>query len=119
MKIWYLYIYIGGKHENVRLCIEKFESFSCSLNLTEIQKFIFAERALRGISFSFLKIESNTRSLIEFKEALITEFSTQINCAEIHEIISHLCKSDKKSPFEYFLIMKEMASRIDIYNHTH
>lgn len=65
------------KDENVQLWFDKYESFTfCSLfHLSDIQKFIFAERQLSGISS--LLIKSNIHSFVELKNVLLIEFGTQ------------------------------------------
>lgn len=52
-------IFTGEKHETVYSWTDKFESFSCFINLSEIQKLIFDERVIGGIASLFVISEKS------------------------------------------------------------
>lgn len=62
----------------------------------------------------FIQSEKNIRSWIDLKKALKQEFSSYLNSAQLHKMLADRKKGYNESTQEYFLIMKELASRGDV-----
>ncbi|XP_067120962.1 uncharacterized protein [Centruroides vittatus] len=97
-------------HENVIRWIEHFENISKLFSLSELQKFIFAKRSLGGNASLFVRTVPEINSWQRLKQALIDEFSFEINSAKLHEILSKRTMQDSESVQEYYLKMKELCN---------
>lgn len=100
----------GETYENVNNWIKHFENVSQMFSLSDLQKFIFAIRALGVIAQLFVKTEIEINSWQKLKHALIEEFSFEINSANLHELLSKRKMKGSETAQEYFLKMKELSS---------
>ncbi|GBL73720.1 hypothetical protein AVEN_230706-1 [Araneus ventricosus] len=97
-------------HENIANWLDHFENISQLFSLSDLQKFIFAKRSLGGTAALFVRTEPQINSWQKLKQALIDEFSFEINSAHLHELLSKRKMRDSESAPEYFLKMKELCS---------
>ncbi|GBM30936.1 Retrovirus-related Pol polyprotein from transposon 297 [Araneus ventricosus] len=97
-------------HENIANWLDHFENISQLFSLSDLQKFIFAKRSLGGTAALFVRIEPQINWWQKLKQALIDEFSFEINSAHLHELLSKRKMRDSESAPEYFLKMKELCS---------
>lgn len=97
-------------HENVIHWIEHFENISKLFNLSDLQKFIFAKRSLGGNASLFVRTVPDINSWQKLKQALIDEFSVEINSAKLHELLSKRKMQETESVREYYLKMKELCN---------
>ncbi|GBN24637.1 Transposon Ty3-G Gag-Pol polyprotein [Araneus ventricosus] len=97
-------------HENIANWLDHFENISQLFSLSDLQKFIFAKRSLGGTAALFVRTEPQINSWQKLKQALIDEFSFEINSAHLHELLSKRKMKDSESASEYFLKMKELCS---------
>jgi len=97
-------------HENIITWVNHFENMSKLFNLSDVQKFIFAKRSLIGVASLFVRTEPNINSWLKLKNALIKEFSHDINSAHLHEILNNRKIQEKETVQEYFLKMKEISN---------
>ncbi|GBN36309.1 hypothetical protein AVEN_228047-1 [Araneus ventricosus] len=97
-------------HENIANWLDHFENISQLFSLSDLQKFIFAKRSLGGIAALFVRTEPQINSWKKLKQALIDEFSFEINSAHLHELLSKRKMRDSESAPEYFLKMDELCS---------
>ncbi|GBO45647.1 Retrovirus-related Pol polyprotein from transposon 297 [Araneus ventricosus] len=97
-------------HENIANWLDHFENISQLFSLSDLQKFIFAKRLLGGTAALFVRTEPQINSWQKLKQALIDEFSFEINSAHLHELLSKRKIRDSESAPEYFLKMKELCS---------
>ncbi|GBN79981.1 hypothetical protein AVEN_94280-1 [Araneus ventricosus] len=97
-------------HENIANWLDHFENISQLFSLSDLQKFIFAKRSLGGTAALFVRTEPQINSWQKLKQALIEEFSFEINSAHLHELLSKRKMRDSESATEYFLKMKELCS---------
>ncbi|GBM85133.1 hypothetical protein AVEN_67794-1 [Araneus ventricosus] len=97
-------------HENIANWLDYFENISQLFSLSDLQKFIFAKRSLGGTAALFVRTEPQINSWQNLKQALIDEFSFEINSAHLHELLSKRKMRDSESAPEYFLKMKELCS---------
>ncbi|GBO02960.1 hypothetical protein AVEN_100212-1 [Araneus ventricosus] len=97
-------------HENIANWLDHFENISQLFSLSDLQKFIFAKRSLGGTAALFVRTEPQINSWQKLKQALIDEFSFEINSAHLHELLSKRKMRDFESAPEYFLKMKELCS---------
>ncbi|CAL1271215.1 unnamed protein product [Larinioides sclopetarius] len=96
-------------HENIVNWIDHFENISELFSLSDLQKFVFAKRSLGGTAALFVRTEPELNSWQKLKQALIHEFSFEINSANLHELLSKRKIRDSESALEYFLKMKELC----------
>ncbi|GBM01523.1 hypothetical protein AVEN_85733-1, partial [Araneus ventricosus] len=97
-------------HENIANWLDHFENISQFFSLSDLQKFIFAKRSLGGTAALFVRTEPQINSWQKLKQALIDEFSFEINSAHLHELLSKRKMRDSESALEYFFKMKELCS---------
>ncbi|GBN42425.1 hypothetical protein AVEN_109725-1, partial [Araneus ventricosus] len=97
-------------HENIANWLDHFENISQLFSLSDLQKFIFAKRSLGGTAALSVRTEPQINSWQKLKQALIDEFSFEINSAHLHELLSKRKMRDSESAPEYFLKMKELCS---------
>ncbi|GBM17825.1 Retrovirus-related Pol polyprotein from transposon 297 [Araneus ventricosus] len=97
-------------HENIANWLDHFENISQLFSLSDLQKFIFAKRSLGGTAALFVRMGPQINSWQKLKQALIDEFSFEINSAHLHELLSKRKMRDSESAPEYFLKMKELCS---------
>lgn len=100
----------ANSHENINVWVQQFETVSNMLNLTEMQKFIFAKRSLGGNALLFIKTEIDIDSWEKLKHALVREFATDTNSAGLHELLSRRKMKDTENAFEYFLHMRAIGN---------
>ncbi|GFS42999.1 c2H2-type domain-containing protein [Trichonephila inaurata madagascariensis] len=77
----------GERHENVLHWIENFEAQSELLSLSEVHKFIYAKRCLRGNASLVVRSETGINSWKQLKDLLTEEFKISFNSAEAHEML--------------------------------
>lgn len=99
-----------GKYP-VEKWIRDFEDLIQLLGWSELHAFIFAKKSLSGLAKLFIESENNIKSWNSLKNALISEFSTRVNSAELHRLLSDRKMRRDENVHEYFLVMKEIASR--------
>ncbi|GBM77993.1 Retrovirus-related Pol polyprotein from transposon 297 [Araneus ventricosus] len=97
-------------HENITNWLDHFENIFQLFSLSDLQKFIFAKRSLGGTAALFVRTEPQINSWQKLKQALIDEFSFEINSAHLLELLSKRKMRDSESAPEYFLKMKELCS---------
>ncbi|GBM45619.1 Retrovirus-related Pol polyprotein from transposon 297, partial [Araneus ventricosus] len=97
-------------HENIANWFDHFQNISQLFSLSDLQKFIFAKRSLGGTAALFVRTLPQINSWQKLKQALIDEFSFEINSAHLHELLSKRKMRDSESAPEYFLKMKELCS---------
>ena len=101
----------GDNEYPVEKWLSDFEDNSTLFGWTEIQKLLFAKKSLFGLANLFVQSERDLTSWRKFKSHLLSEFSKKIISAELHQkLYSRKMKRDE-SVQEYFLAMKELASR--------
>ncbi|GFY20196.1 elongation factor 2 [Trichonephila clavipes] len=97
-------------HENINNWIKHFENIAELFCLSNLQKFVFAKRSLGGIAKLFIQTELQINSWEKLKQALIDEFSLEINSSLLHELLRNRKIRDCETTLEYFLKMKELCN---------
>lgn len=101
----------GAAHENIDSWLTRFENIASSFDLSERQKFLFVQRAVGGLAKLHLRSEVSALTYVDIKQSLLSEFGQKVTAACVHDLLrSRRCRQHE-SPFEYFLVMKEIASR--------
>jgi hypothetical protein len=92
---------------------QDFEDTSVLLRWSRLQKFIFAKKSLKGLAKLYIQSECGISTWSQLREAVLSEFSTRLNSAHlrVHQMLSSRKIQKKETVQEYFLIMKELASR--------
>ena len=94
--------------------IEDFEETANLMGWDNMQKFIFAKKSLTGLAKMFVKGERGITSWSKLKKALITEFEVEVTSADIHRLLVQRWMKKDETCQEYFLVMRELASRSDV-----
>jgi len=91
--------------------INDFEEAAVMFGWDDLQMVVFAKRSLKGLAKLFIQSEGVVKSWKELKEVLSGEFSTRISSAELHRMLEGRRKREEETVREYFLTMRELASR--------
>ncbi|XP_018366004.1 PREDICTED: uncharacterized protein LOC108763139 [Trachymyrmex cornetzi] len=91
--------------------ITEFEETADLFEWAEIQKVVFAKKSLSGPAKMFIESEGVVRTWKKLKTILQDEFSDKVNSAQVHEMLRKRKLKKEESLQEYYLAMKELASR--------
>lgn len=80
----------------------------------EFQKYIFAKKSLAGLAKLHIQEETGVSSYRILKSKLLEEFRTKTNSAKVHKMLAERKIHNDEEVHEYFLKMKELASRVNI-----
>ena len=98
----------------VEMWFIEFEETATMMCWDEFQKFVFAKKSLKGIAKLFVASERGITNYAKLKNSLLDEFQETVNSAQLHKMfIQRKMKKDEKLQ-EYFLHIKEIASRGNI-----
>ena len=78
---------------------------------SSLQLFNFGRRLITGLARLFIESERHINTWGKLKEALLEEFSLRVNSADIHKQLARRKLQRGEHVYEYFLIMRELASR--------
>lgn len=101
----------GDGHCNIEKWLLHFDEQCCIFNLSEIQKFIFAKRVLKGVAKSFVDHESSAVTWRELRVELRKEFGQSINSVLVHQKLSQRKKKSSESNLKYLYEMLELGSQ--------
>lgn len=101
----------GDGHYNIEKWLLHFEEQCCIFQLSEMQKFIFAKRVLKGVAKSFVDHESSAVTWRELRAELRREFNQPINSVLIHQKLTQRKKKSSESSLEYLYEMLELGSQ--------
>lgn len=104
----------GTNVENIETWFENFEDSACLLNLTELQKLIFAKRCIQEKAKLYIDSEIKIHSYAKLKALMLAEFGDATNSADIHEMLSKRKMRCDETIDEYFLIMKKISNKCNI-----
>jgi hypothetical protein len=110
-KIQFVLLVVMTSRYPVEKWIQDFEDTSVLLRWSRLQKFIFAKKSLKGLAKLYIQGEYGISTWSQLQEALLSEFSTRLNSAHLHQMLLSRKIQKKETVQEYFLIMKELASR--------
>ncbi|XP_076393341.1 uncharacterized protein LOC143265399 [Megachile rotundata] len=105
----------GSSSYPVERWITDFEDVAILFEWTELEKLVFAKKSLKGLAKLYIQNEG-VKTWAKLKELLRDEFSTKMNSAELHNLLSQRKMRRNETVQEYYLIMKEIASRGTIEN---
>lgn len=101
----------GNDDYPVETWIKDFEETSAVMGWDALQKLVFAKKSLSGLAKLFIKSERNLTTWKKLQDALVSEFSTQISGADLHNMLMNRKMKKDENVQEYFLHMRELASR--------
>lgn len=79
-----------------------------------MQKLIFGKKSLTGIAKLYIQSKTGITTWKKLKTALIEEFDVKMTDADIHRQLAKRRRKKEETMQQYFLIMKEIASRGNI-----
>lgn len=94
--------------------IADFEDAAILFEWTDLQKVVFAKRSLKGLAKLFIQSESGLVTWKKLKTALTKEFSIKVSSSRLHAMLAKRNIKESESVQEYFLVMRELASRGEI-----
>ena len=80
----------------------------------KLHKFIYTKKSLTGLAILFIHAEKGINTYDKLKKTLRKKYDIKTSAAEIHKILFKRQKKREESCQEYFLVMREIASRGDI-----
>lgn len=95
----------------VGIWIEDLEEIAEITGWNELQKLIFAKKALTGLAKLFIQSEKGIKSWALLKKKLKAEFEVKVNSTQIHKLLMTRKKGLTETVQEYALIMREIGSR--------
>lgn len=101
----------GSGTLSIKSWLEEFEEMATVMYWDDFQKFVFAKKSLTGLAKLFVSSERGITTWIKLKKALLCEFGSTMNSAQLHKLLTERKISKNESVHEYFLHMKELASR--------
>ncbi|KNE88525.1 hypothetical protein PSTG_18069, partial [Puccinia striiformis f. sp. tritici PST-78] len=104
----------GSDTISIEVWVREFEETASVMYWDELQKFIFAKKSLRGLAKLFISSERGITTYVKLKHSLLNEFSETTNSAQLHKMLDERKMKHGESVREYFLNMKEIASRGNI-----
>lgn len=99
---------------SIRKWIEEFEETATLLEWNQMQKLIFGKKSLTGIAKLYIQSETSITTWKKLRTALIEEFDVRITDADIHRQLVKRRRQKEETMQQYFLVMKEIASRGNI-----
>lgn len=94
--------------------IECLEEMSTLFGWTDLHTFIFAKKSLTGLAKLFVEGEKKVTSWVRLRNVLKQEYGSKLNSAHLHQMLAARKLGKNETVQEYFLIMREMASRGNI-----
>lgn len=101
----------GNEVYPVERWIANFEDTAALFSWTELQKVVFAKKLLTGSAKMLVENEGVIKTWKKLKSVLEKEFSDKINSAELQEMLLKRKLRKDETVQEYYLVMKELASR--------
>lgn len=84
------------------------------LDMTMLQKFVFAKKMLRGSAKSFINCEARPRNYIDLVRALKKEFGASTNSALVHQQLAKRKKKPNETYRQYIYAMLDIASQANV-----
>lgn len=88
-----------------------FEEAAVLFEWDDLQMLIFAKKSLKGLAKIFVQGEKSVKSWSQLKQSLKCEFSSKINSADLHKLLTERKIKKNEGVREYSIAMKELASR--------
>jgi len=104
----------GSSNYPVERWIADFEDAAMLFEWSDMQKLIFARKLLKGTAKIFLQSEGVVKSWKKLKAILEDEFSSKTSSADLHRMLAARKMKKEESVQEYYLSIKELASRGNI-----
>lgn len=104
----------GDGQSNIDKWLLHFEEQCTIFHLSEVQKYIFAKRVLKGPAKMFIEYESTAVTWRELRAELRGEFSKPINSVLIHQKLCQRRKKATESNLDYLYEMLELGSQADL-----
>lgn len=101
----------GNDAYPVERWITDFEDTGTLFSWTELQKVVFAKKSLTGPAKILVESEGIIKTWKKLKSVLKEKFSDKINSAQLHEMLLKRKMKKEETIQEYYLVMKELASR--------
>lgn len=101
----------GSDSLSVERWVAEFEDAALLFEWSDLQKVVFAKRSIKGLEKLFIQGESGLVTWKKLKTALLKEFSTKLSSTKLHSMLAKRKIKDSESVQEYFLVMRELASR--------
>lgn len=99
---------------NIQHWIEQFEEKSKMLELTPLEKLIYARKLMQGKAKLFTNLESKATTFSQFSSELLEEYGEKENSALIHEVLQRRRKKSEESETQYYYAMLTIASKSNI-----
>lgn len=98
----------------VETWLNEFEEMAVIMHWDKFQMYVFAKKAIRGLAKTFIMGEKGITNFDKLKLALIKEFKTCVNSAQLHKMLYESRMKKDENVTEYFYRMRDIASRGNI-----
>lgn len=103
----------GDDNKNTARWFDSFEEFTALARLSDIQKYIYCRRLLKGSVKSVIDTLNGITTFQELKGIIIEEFGGEVNAAQVHRLLKHRKKSVNETSKQYYIAMKELGVGVD------
>lgn len=106
-----LEVFDGETGKNITDWLKEFEDISTVCAWSDIQKYLFARKLLRGAAKLAIETSTGIGSYAQLIAKLKAEFKDTISSAEVHDLLRNRKKTAEESFIEYFYRMKQIANK--------
>lgn len=103
--------FYGDSKRDVIEWIAEYEDISDMCKWSDIQKYLFARRLLKGAAKLFIESTSNISSWEKLKSVLKEEFGGDIPSINIHQLLSTQKMKEGETCLEFFYKLKQIAKK--------
>lgn len=103
----------GDDNKNTARWFDSFEEFTALARLSDVQKYIYCRRLMRGSAKSVVDTFMGVVSYQELKERILGEFGADTSMAKIHRLLSNRKKNSNESSKQYYIHMRKLGMRLE------
>lgn len=103
----------GDDNKNTTRWFESLEEFAAMARLTELQKYVYCRRLMRGSVKSVVDTFMGIANYQELKDRVLEEFGADVSKAQIHRSLKNRKKKSSESSKQYYIHMKEIGIGVE------
>lgn len=103
----------GDDNKNAARWFDSFEEFTALAQLTDLQKYVYCRRLMKGSVKSVVDTFIGVANYQELKEKVLEEFGANVNMAQVHRLLKNRKKKSGESSKQYYIHMKELGIGVE------
>lgn len=103
----------GDDNKNTARWFDSFEEFAALARLSDVHKYIYCRRLMRGSAKSVVDTFMGVASYQELKEKILEEFGADASLAKVHRLLSNRKKNSNESSKQYYIHMKKLGMGLE------